>query len=136
MAVQDLAPVGHHRQHGGAVAFGLREQVVMAHDLQVDHARGQQTKGDQHGKPGRQHPGSELGEVGFDVAQLSHAHRGLLSSGFGARRCGASSITLTAGHKAASITGAKKNDQPGNASPATMRTSNSSRCAAISRGST
>ena len=61
MAVQDLAPVGHHRQHGGAVAFGLREQVVMPHDLQVDHARGQQSKGDQHRQPGRQHPGAELG---------------------------------------------------------------------------
>ncbi len=56
VAVQDQAPVGHDGHDRGAVALGLLPQIIMAHHLQVDQARGHQSEAQQHHHAGHQHP--------------------------------------------------------------------------------
>ena len=109
MTVQDLAPVGHDRQHGGAVALGLCRQILMAQHLQGDHAGHDQPEGHQHRQARHHNPEAEPGEVGFDVLDLGHGdYSGRFASGSGARRCGASRITLANGHRIDSNTGVSR----------------------------
>ena len=42
IAVFDQSTVGHDGHDGGAVAFRLRTQIIMAHDLQIRHPQSQQ----------------------------------------------------------------------------------------------
>ena len=75
LAVNDQAPVGHHRNNGRAVVLGLLEQVLVAQHLQIDQPCCQQEKAAQHNQAGHQHPLAEAAKLGFNVAQFGHGRR-------------------------------------------------------------
>ena len=81
-----------------------------------DEARREQAETHQHEQRRSQQPRTEAVQFAFDVAQFGHGHAGYsgrFSSGSGARRCGASSSTVTTGHRAVVSSGLRMNSQPG-----------------------
>ena len=72
VAVGDEASVGHHGHDGRAVVLGLLVKVRVPDDLQVDQARQQQAKAQQHHQAGHQHPAAKARQFGLDVAQIGH----------------------------------------------------------------
>jgi len=63
VAVDDGAAVGHRGQQGDAVVLGARQVVVVAHDLQVVEACGQQPEADAHEQRGNDHAQAEACEL-------------------------------------------------------------------------
>ncbi|VVE43807.1 hypothetical protein PNO31109_04294 [Pandoraea nosoerga] len=83
VAVHDHAPVGHDGRERHAVFVGLQRVLVVAEDLEVDEAHGEQAEADQHEKRGRRHPQMKRLQLLLGILELGHA--GGLG---GARRAG------------------------------------------------
>ena len=123
VAIHDDATVRDDGHDGRAVVFGFFVELVVANHLQIKQAQSQHQKRTQDGKRHHHGAASETPQIALNVA--NHTHSGRVSSGSGARRCGANKITLTMGHNKASNKGAKMMDQPGKEAPDIMRMTNS-----------
>jgi len=72
VAVHDQTPVGDDRQDGGAVGFGSRSQLVVAHDLQHHCTPAQQEQGQHDAHPHDEQPVAKSRQLQFDVLDLGH----------------------------------------------------------------
>ena len=70
IAVQNVAAWWHRGQDGRAVAFGLRHQVIVADDLQINQPRGQQAKAQQNHPLEDDNAGLKAVNLGAGVAQF------------------------------------------------------------------
>ncbi|MNL21489.1 hypothetical protein D3C87_1427820 [compost metagenome] len=82
VAVQDLPAVGNHGNDRGAIALGPVRQRFMAHHLQVDQPRADQSESEQHRATDHHHAAAKKSELGGGIADFIHrAKRGGERSG-------------------------------------------------------